>query len=262
MTHASLDCDEFLDLAAAVALDVADPADVARVEQHAAECPDCGAHLDRFRETASVMGMRVPQVAPPPALRERILAAARREPRPVIRRLLPRRRRLSPAWLVAAASFFVSVCALAWVAVLQGQVQDLQRAAIAANDRAARYERAVQVLRSDALAVRPLRPMLQNTSSTGMVFMDPSSGTGMLMCHDLPPIQQGHAYQVWFVRGTERLSGGMLWPDHSGSGYAFIEVPSDLQSFDSIGLTDEPGTGSTWPTTPRVMVSPLRESTE
>ena len=32
----------------------------------------------------------------------------------------------------------------------------------------------------------------------------------MLMCHDLPPLEQGHAYQVWFVRGNDRISAGML----------------------------------------------------
>ena len=95
--------------------------------------------------------------------------------------------------------------------------------------------------------------------SRGMVYMDPSSGTGMLMCHNLPPIEQGHAYQVWFVRGNERVSGGLLWPDHYGNGYALIQVPTDLQSFDSIGITDEPGTGSQWPTTPRVIGTPLKE---
>ena len=95
-----------------------------------------------------------------------------------------------------------------------------------------------------------------------MVFMDPSSGTGMLLCRNLPPVEQGHAYQVWFVRGNDRVSGGLIWPDHSGNGYAIIQVPSDLQSFESVGLTDEPGTGSKWPTTPRVVGAPLKESSQ
>jgi hypothetical protein len=42
----------------------------------------------------------------------------------------------------------------------------------------------------------------------------------MLMCHNMPPLEQGHAYQVWFVRGNERVSGGLIWPDHYGNGYA------------------------------------------
>jgi hypothetical protein len=170
--------------------------------------------------------------------------------------------RLSAAWLVAAAALVVSLVALARVALLQGQVMDLQRNAIASSERAARFERVVQVLASDKLAIRPLQPVSQTMPSRGMVYLDPSSGTGMLMCHNLPPVEQGHAYQIWFVRGSERVSGGMLWPDPSGNGYTMIQVPPDLQSFESIGLTVEPGTGSSWPTTPRVIGTPLKESAQ
>ena len=258
-------CDEFIDLAAAVALDASDAADVQRVEEHAALCPECGLELARFREAAAALGSVVKQVEPPQDLRRRVLTAISREPRPLLQRLWPRavrRPRPSAAWLVAAASMVVSIAALTWVAMLENQISDLQKSVMLASDRAARYDHVVQVLASDRLAIRPLQPAVQSTPSRGMLYMDPSSGTGMLMCHDLPPIAQGRAYQVWFIRGNERVSGGLLWPDHSGNGYTIIQVPSDLQDFDSVGVTDEPGTGSAWPTTPRVMGTPLKESSQ
>src|SRR5579864_6878442 len=144
-------------------------------------------------------------------------------------------------------------------AMLQVEISNLQNSIQVASDRAARFDRVVNVLASDKLSVKPLQPAVAPPSSSGYVFLDPNSGTGMLMCHDLPPVEQGHAYQVWFVRGNDRISAGMLWPDRSGDGYTMIQVPADLQSFDSIGLTDEPGpTGSPWPTTARVMGAPLR----
>ena len=92
----------------------------------------------------------------------------------------------------------------------------------------------------------------------GLVYLDPLSGTGMLTCHDMPPIAQGHAFQVWFIRGNTPVSAGLLWPDRAGNGYALIQVPSDLQNFDSIGLSEEPGTGSAWPTSQRVIGGALR----
>jgi hypothetical protein len=196
-------------------------------------------------------------------VRGRLFETVRREPRPMVRarRELAwglRRPRISAPWLVAAASLLISMGAITWVALLQGQITALQKDALAAAERATRYEHVVEVLASDKLAIRPLQPAVQTMPSRGMVYMDPSSGTGMLMCHNLPPIELGHAYQVWFLRGNERFSGGMLWPDRSGNGYALIEVPADVMSFDSIGLTDEPGTGSSWPTTPRVIGTPLK----
>jgi Anti-sigma-K factor rskA/Putative zinc-finger len=264
---ATLTCDEFLDLAGAMAVDALDASEARRVEKHAAACPRCGAKLEEFREAAAAFGAAVKQVEPPAELRRRVLEAARRTsqiPTPVAmpRRLWPRwarRGRISAAWLVAAASMVTSLMAIAGVIVVQGEIDTLQRDAQAARERAARYDRAVEVLASNRLAIRALKPMVQNISSRGMAYLDPSSGTGMLMCQNLPPIEQGHAYQVWFVRGNERVSGGLVWPDRFGNGYTIIQVPADLQSFESIGLTDEPGTGSTWPTTPRVIGTLLRE---
>jgi hypothetical protein len=263
---ATLSCVEFQDLAAVVAVDAAEPDDVQRVEEHAATCGDCRAHLDDLRTAAAALGSVLPQVDPPPELRARVFEAVRRESPPLaaVRRLWRpgRRPRFSTAWLVAAASFVVAAISLAWVAILQVQISDLRNNVVIASDRAARFDRVVNVLASDKLAVKPLQPAQTAVLANGYVFLDPSSGTGMLMCHDLPPIEQGHAYQVWFVRGNDRISGGMLWPDRRGDGYTIIQVPADLQSFDSIGLTDEPGSGSAWPTTPRVVGTPLRESSQ
>jgi hypothetical protein len=265
--HATLTCDEFLDLAAVVALDAGEPEDVRRVEEHAAECPDCRGRLDEFRSAAAALGTLMPQVEPSPEVRVRLFEAVRREPRPlaVVRRLWPRavrRPRAVLPWLVAAASLIIALAALAWVAVLQVQITDLRNTALLASERAARFDRVAGVLASDELAVRPLQPAQAAVPSSGYVFLDPASGTGMLMCHDLPPVPQGHAYQVWFVRGNDRVSAGMLWPDRRGDGYTIIQVPQDLQSFDSIGLTDEPGSGSAWPTSPKVIGTPLKESSQ
>ncbi len=259
--RATLTCDEFVDLAAAVALDAADGEDARRVEEHARRCRRCRAWLDEFRGTVGALGAAVPQVDPPAHLRVQILEAARKEPRPMpFAPRLARRARASLAWLVAAASLIVAIGALAWVAILQAQIGRLENSIQVANDRAARFDRVVDVLASAQLSVKPLQPAAAGpTSSSGYVFLDPNSETGMLMCHDLPPVEQGHAYQVWFVSGNNRVSAGMLWPDRSGDGYTLIHVPQNLQSFDSIGLTDEPGpTGSPWPTTARVIWAPLR----
>jgi hypothetical protein len=120
----------------------------------------------------------------------------------------------------------------------------------------------VDAMASNSNAIRVMQPVSVSMPSRGIVYLDPTSETGLVMCHNLPPVEQGHAYQIWFVRGNERISGGMLWPDRFGDGYTLIRVPRDLQSFDSVGLTDEPGSGSQWPTTPRVIGVPLKEQSQ
>jgi len=256
-------CDDVIELAAGLAFDAIDEADRQRVEEHAAQCPRCAAALEEFREVAFALGKAVPQVDPPPRLRSRVLLAAQRE-RPASvgrpRRFVRPRLRLSPAWAVAAASLIVSAASLIWVGRLENEVAQLRTDAVAERDRAARYDRMTEVLGSPQLAVRSLTPAMQDVHSYGTVYLDPRSRTGMLTARGLPPIEVGHAWQLWFVRGNERVSGGLLWPDHYGNGYALIQVPPDLQSFEGIGVTDEPGAGSAWPTTPRIMGARLDSS--
>lgn len=257
----TLTCAEFLDLAAAVALNAADPLEVERVERHAEDCPECGRQLTAFREVGAALGTAVAQVDPTPAVKARLLEIVAHTPRER-RGLWPRSRRLSTAWLAAAASFLVSIVAIAWVAALQGQIGALQREAQADREQTARYAEMVDTMASNRNAIRAMQPVSVGMQSRGIVYLDPTSETGLVMCHNLPPIESGHAYQIWFVRGNERVSGGMLWPDRFGDGYTLIRVPRDLQSFDSVGLTDEPGSGSQWPTTPRVIGTALKGTSQ
>jgi hypothetical protein len=262
---ATRECEEFVDLAAALAVNALDAGECTKVEQHAKDCPDCGKILEQFREAAAALGAAVPQVDPPAALRTRVLLAARSvRPQPVARdrRLLAflRRPRLSAAWLVAAASMLVSVVALAWVVMLNNQVVELRASVAAEAERAARYDHIVEVLASPQLAIRPLRPSGgQPPQMSGVVYLDPQSRTGMLTAHELPPLKPGRAWQVWFTCGTERVSGGMFWPDRYGNAYSLITLPQDIQSCESMNITEEPVSGSKWPTSPGTMWGRLRE---
>ena len=207
--------------------------------------------------TIAALGSAVPQVDPPSALRSRVLLSARRA-RPVI--VDERRRsgwwprlRVSPAWAIAAASMLVSLGSLFWVGRLEAEVGQLRADAAAERDRAARYDQVVHVLASPGLDVRTLTSAVQGVQSWGTVYLDPSSRSGMLMARGLPPVPSDHVWQLWFVRGNERVSGGVMWPDHYGNGYTLLQVPADLQTYEAIGITEEVGQGAAWPTTPRVM---------
>ncbi len=256
-------CESLADLLAGVALDAASGEERVQVQRHVVACHRCAADLDELREAAAALGELVPQVAPPPALRERVLAAAqrerpgggspvRKEPLPIARAV----RRISPIWGAIAAAVIVSGGSLAWAASLQSQMAALTvqaQVAQAERDKAARYDRIVQVLASQQMESRPLTPAREGVRATGTIWLDPSSQSGMVMLHDLPPAPPGRGWQLWFVRGSQRVSGGMLRADETGSGYTLVQVPADLKSFDSIGITEEPASGSPAPTTPRIV---------
>jgi hypothetical protein len=238
---------------------------VRNVERHARLCPPCARTVDDLRAAAAALGSGVPLVDPPPELRRRVLAAAHAEPASTgrwARRVWPLGPAGAPAvaWGAVAASTVIAVASLAWTASLERQVASLESEVGASSERAARYDRVVQMLGSHQIAVRQLTPTVQTMRAGGMVYLDPVSGSGMVAIHDLPQPPPGRAWQLWFLRGNDRISGGMLWPDNRGNCYAMVAVPPDVDSFDAIGVTEEPSAGSAWPTSPRVITAKLATS--
>ncbi len=261
-------CEEVVNLAAGYALDALDDDERRLVEEHVERCPNCAEALDRMSEGAGALALGVPQLDPPPELRQRLRAAVQAErqesppraaaaPASARSRVRSFRPRLSPVWGAVAAAIVVSAGSLVWAASLQHQVTNLASQAQVASVKADRYDHVVKVLASTQLSVRPLWAAGNDDGQAhGTIYLDPSSNSGMLMVHGLWP-KPGYGWQIWFVRGTERVSGGMVWTDDSGTGYAMIKCPGDLQTFESVGLTLEPSSGSAWPTSPKVMGTTL-----
>jgi anti-sigma-K factor RskA len=67
-------------LVSAHALDALEPDEAAAVEAHLAGCESCRAAFAEAIETAAMLAMSAPGAEPPPALRDRILTAARSTP--------------------------------------------------------------------------------------------------------------------------------------------------------------------------------------
>jgi anti-sigma-K factor RskA len=113
------------DLAAAYALDALDPEDRWTYERHLDGCERCREEVSALRESAVEMAYAAEGPEPPPELRDRILAAAREEPRAAT--VVPMRRRwLFPATAVAAVAAACAAIGLGlWANSLRDR--DLQR---------------------------------------------------------------------------------------------------------------------------------------
>jgi len=88
-------CDRVWDLLSVYVDGEADATEAAMVEAHIAECPSCASDLEFLRSTAVTLSA-VPEVAPPAAMREAILAATVSRPTFADRIGMAVRRALSP----------------------------------------------------------------------------------------------------------------------------------------------------------------------
>jgi anti-sigma-K factor RskA len=266
----------WLEHAAAYALGALDEQDRISFEAHLATCDVCTAEVRQLREVAGLLATAAASSAPPPGLRDRILAEARRV-RPIATANAPAVGQLSgstPAPDARAGTVITSssgrstilpwfaAAAAAVVAVIIGlQYRGERDARVAAQQslESARLamDSASQVLRGrDSLIASLVSPDVEAVSVSGTgpqpsakYFFDRRAGRIVIAANALPPAAQGRTYQLWGIEtGRAPVSLGTFNSDPSGRALATLMVPIGLRVAVT-AVTDEPAGGSPQPTT-------------
>lgn len=236
--------DDVLDLLAAYALGALEPEEVARVSALLEEQPELRSTLAELRATADRLPYALPEVSPPPELRQRVLAyaidRAAPQPRGPITRPVGRTR----AWFLALgglAAAAIVAAILGW-ARLGGTQAELARArSELATAQAVRQQVAQVILQPDALA---------RLAGSGSGTLVRGADGSLVLVAQLPPLPPGRVYQLWLIQGANSpVSGGTFTVDQQGRG--LLALPPNRQALvsDVVAVTDEPDPGSPLPTT-------------
>jgi anti-sigma-K factor RskA len=229
------------DATGAYVLGALDEDERAAFEEHLAGCPACRAEVDQLLPAAQALPISVDPVAPPPALKARIMAEVEREAsllaaagpeadRPAAPQRRRRRRslrvpRLVPA-AVAAALLVVGVA----IGVGATQLDDEPERTIAA----------------------------QVSGAPGAtVSVELNGEEGRLMARGLPAPPSGRVYQVWLKRDghAPEPTAALFMPSRDGA--ATASVPGTMEGIDQVMVTDEPDGGSPQPTGDLLAVADL-----
>ncbi len=217
------------DQLAAYALDALDDRERNAFEAHLAECDDCRAELDDFRETAAMLAYGAEGPAPSEALRERILEEARQE-RPTQSVVVLRPRRALRLTAIAAAAAVAAAIGLGvWAASLSSSL-DSERSARAAEARAA----AVLV---DADSTRT--PM----GERGELVRSPD-GDAVMIVRNLAPAPEGKTYEAWVIDSGVPVKAGLF----EGGGQQIVLLEEPVAEGAMVAVTLEPEGGSEQPT--------------
>lgn len=228
-------------LTGAYALDALTELERAEFERHLAVCPDCQAEVTGLGEAAVGLS-ELSATAPPPALREQVLASTRTvrplPPRVVTPQLATRR------WprLVAAAAVIIGL-GTGGVAVLRPTQPDTLQMSLADRVRQA----------PDA------QQWTQRLDDGGRatVIRSASVGAAVWESDGLASAPAGHVYQLWLQAPDESLKpAGVI-----SSGNGAVVLRGDAIQAIGAGLTIEPSTGSTAPTTDPVAFIQFRDGT-
>ena len=263
MTHRD---EEFAALAEGYVLGTLSEAEVRRFEEHAAGCATCSQTVRDLAAVGEAMARSLPQQAPPPGLRDRVLAAATTQPQEKRHTdvLLVKTRRMVPAWYAAAAVLVAAVAGLmAWQYRSEGNA--LRAALSAGEQRVARLEDQIRVLRTDAatsaqtgsvLTAADLRRIelagqAAAPNAAGRVFWSATHGL-VFAATNLPPLPPGRVYQLWIVADAP-ISAGIA--RQQGTGFnVTTPTTTPAPTPKAFALTIEPEGGRPAPTGPMFLL--------
>jgi anti-sigma-K factor RskA len=248
---------ELHSLAGAYALNALEGEERDRFERHLRGCRACADEVRGFTATVTAMGMAAAS-EPPPALKDRVLAAAA-----VTRQLPPatgegrstrsarsarEARRPAPqrsAWIprLAVGVGAAGLAAAAALSVVTINTQHQLDSAQASNAAIAAVLAAPDAqITSEATSAGGTATVVASVRQATMVFT--SSGLA-----SLPPQK---VYELWFLGPASARRAGLL-PPAAGDKTAPV-LASGLKPGDKVGVTVEPAGGSRAPTTTPIVV--------
>ena len=271
-TRPTLTCDEIRDLAPLFAVGALDADEMATVREHVADCPEAHGELLAFGEAATALLETVEPVAPPPALRGRLMAAAEADlhagehpasttasspgslaplaqAAPVDLAAERARRRSRLGWLVAVAAVIGVIALGAWNVALR---QDLTAAQA--------YQQGVD--QALALATQPgsVTAILasEDGSSSGLAVIG-ADGTTRITVRGLAPTSGSQVYTAWAIEGDAApVALGDLTVGSDGLATAAVTSPTSAPGA-VIALTLEPTPGATVAAGPLIVAGTTRD---
>lgn len=208
-------------LSGAYAVDALDHRERAEFERHLQGCPICRAEVESLREAAALLP-ETTATAPPPALRDRVLAdAAAVRPLPPevapVTSLAQRRRPRRFAALLAAAAAVVALGGggVAW---------ELGR------DQAPQDKFSVIAGASDA---RTFTVPLEGGGQAVFVVSKQQNGA-YIQATGMPPAPSGHQYVLWLQHGLTMAPAGVM-PDPDGK----VVLSGDAATADGAAVSVE-----------------------
>jgi len=225
------------ELTAGYALDALDPVEREAFEAHLEGCERCQEELAAFWEVTGGLAVAADGPAPSPALRDRILEAARDEEQNVVP--IGTRRRVSPVLAAATAIAAAVAIGLGIYAVSLNNQLDDSRAALSA-------QQAVAGVLADANATT-----VDMNGGSGKVVVD-DSGAAVLVLNALPAAPAGKTYQAWVITDNTPVSAGVFAPRGDR---AVVPIPQAVPDGAVVAVTIEPDGGVSAPTQAPAMTS-------
>ena len=218
---------DWVDSAGAYVLGALPPEELEAFRAHLGGCAECRRAVEELQAAADALPVGVQQVAPPPALKGRIMAVVEAEAELLAAagagadRAPERPRRARRAWWARPGFALAAVVLLLAGGALAGGL-----------------------LTGD----EPRTVVAQTRPAGADVRLEIAGDDATLVVRDMPAPPPGRIYQVWLKKpGQDPAPTEALWSVNA-QGDAEVAVPGSLEGVEAVLVTDEPEGGSRAPT--------------
>jgi anti-sigma-K factor RskA len=226
----------------AYAADALPPEEREEVEAHLAVCPACTQEVAELRATLTKLADAAAE-APPPALRERLLAeVARTRQQPP---LVGAGGRRAGRWAWTGAPLQLAAAALLVVAVALGVLFVQQRHQFAAQQEVVAE---ISTVLNDPHHVLTTANLTSGGRGTAVV----SGSRAVFLASGLASVPSNRTCQLWVMSPGSTRSAGLL-----GRGSSAQALVPNIRAGDRLGVTVEPAGGSRQPTTAPLVTLPI-----
>ncbi len=227
--------DHILDLIPEYILNCLDETETVQVYTHLANCSACREEVRQYETLAAQMPLAVPQIAPPDALRTRLLQS--------VKPVASQAKNITPAphfsfWQWLQQVRFPALAGVSLIIILAFSNFFLWQQVDTLHG---------EVAKTDML-VQPLHALASDTASTGIMVMDPRGEYGTIIVDSLAPPMEGQEYQIWLSRDGKLESGGVFSIHDHGYGAKIVYASEPLINYTRVWVTLEPAGGSEKPT--------------
>jgi anti-sigma-K factor RskA len=224
------------------------------VERHLEGCPACRREVESLRGDMALLALTTTGPKPPARARQRLLDAAKREPRRV------EAKTSHPWWLPLP---WLATVALGVVVIMLSMQNSGLRREVASLERDSANQQldlqhALEVVStltaSDAMRVTLVAAKTPPQPQGKAIYVRDRSSL-IFLASNLPPLPAQKAYELWLIP-TEGapIAAGVFKPDAHGSATVINPpLPAGVQA-KAFAITIEPEAGSSTPTMPIVML--------
>lgn len=247
----------------AYALGVLDAAEEQAVEQHLATCATCARSLETARGRVAVLALAAEQVAPPPAVKERLMQSVRESLRADAAASQPALERKAPSFWGWAHSWAAAAVACAAAAIffwnanvgLRAEIRKFQSLVVQQIEDIARYRAVAALATSNGTVAVSLTAPPRTAPSRGRVLYNQSTGA-LVYSGTLAQLETGKSYELWIIPQTGNpIPAGVFAPQASGEASVVLpSIPTGV-AFKAFAITVEPAGGGPQPTGPMVQLS-------